>query len=1030
MPTHSHDHSPFRLPNVVVLCCVLVFIWNLQHIPHTLGSTESPEASQALHDATASHEQARQLLEKGDYTSALAPAEHSLQLREAALGQNHLIVAESLNTLGLVFHYLARIDEALHAHERALQIRQKQDGVDSGEVGESLTNLARILVSKGDFPKAQTMLEQSLRIREQVFGKTHRHVAETLMYLAMVQGLQMNLQDALSTQARAVTLYDHDPQAPPLEHSMALTSYGVILSRNGELAKGKQFLERALLLQEGNLGPTHPIVARTLDSLAELEMKMGHSESGLPLAQRAMEIREQRLGQDHPEVSASFSTLGTLFWRQGNLAEATRYFQRALESIEQTVGPVHPVVAANLLSLGELHRQTGDLKTAQTLFSRALEIQEATLGPHHNDMATTLTRLAWVAGQQGRHDQSESLLEQAVLIRESALGPDHPDLALLCMELARTRHRIGKLPESKLLYERGRRIYLMFNRLNQHLDESSFRNLHQQGMAGLRDYALLLAHMAQQASEPEIQQSLVQDSFLVAEQARGWVVQSAVAKALARKQIQQQEEGELVKTVETLRRRREKIWSALHTLYAQPSTSYNPQSIQDLKQDIQDVQSRLEASIRAIEQRFPAYSEMAFPKPVDLQSVQKYLHEGEAMISLYVWDHILQAWFIRSGHPPLSHTQSLSKKDIADLVGHLRASMNSAKQHFDAQGARQLYTWLLQPFEAHISNITHLIVIPDEVLLPLPFAVLLTETEKTDSAHALQPSSARPTDAQLQSYAQLPWLIKRFPVTIVPSASALTLLRQSAPVTLEPTERFIGFGDPRFMGDGRERGGKMPTIDESGLAWDQLRMMNALPGTQQELLSIAQTLGVNPNTNVFLQNRATETQVRGLLKAGRLGKTQVLSFATHGLLAGQLTGLVEPALVLTIPAHPSAEDDGLLTMSEILDFQLPQVDWVILSACNTAGSDGSGQGLTGLARAFFFAGAKALLVSHWSVDDRATQTLMTQIFRLFGRDHTLSKSAALREGMLALMEEGKTGTFPYFSHPYAWAPFFLVGMGE
>ncbi len=106
----------------------------------------------------------------------------------------------------------------------------------------------------------------------------------------------------------------------------------------------------------------------------------------------------------------------------------------------------------------------------------------------------------------------------------------------------------------------------------------------------------------------------------------------------------------------------------------------------------------------------------------------------------------------------------------------------------------------------------------------------------------------------------------------------------------------------------------MPSLQGSRTAFEQLRMMNALPGTQQELKAIAQTLGVNPETNLFLQKRATETHVRQLLNSGRLGGTQVLSFATHGLLAGQLNVLVEPALVLTIPAHPTLEDDGLLTM--------------------------------------------------------------------------------------------------------------------
>src|SRR5206468_778861 len=83
------------------------------------------------------------------------------------------------------------------------------------------------------------------------------------------------------------------------------------------------------------------------------------------------------------------------------------------------------------------------------------------------------------------------------------------------------------------------------------------------------------------------------------------------------------------------------------------------------------------------------------------------------------------------------------------------------------------------------------------------------------------------------------------------------------------------------------------------------------------------------------------------------GKARVLAFATHGLLVGEVTGLTQPALVLTPPATPSAEDDGLLSLDDILELKLPHTDWVVLSACHTAAGDGSGEGLSGLARAFF-----------------------------------------------------------------------------
>ena len=130
-----------------------------------------------------------------------------------------------------------------------------------------------------------------------------------------------------------------------------------------------------------------------------------------------------------------------------------------------------------------------------------------------------------------------------------------------------------------------------------------------------------------------------------------------------------------------------------------------------------------------------------------------------------------------------------------------------------------------------------------------------------------------------------------------------------------------------------------------------------------------------------MEERATKPQVFALTD-GPLRDAKVISFATHALVGGEMKGIREPALVLTPPSQPSADDDGLLTMDDVMGFKLLANEWVILSACNTAAPDGSGEGLSGLTRAFFYAGAPAVLVSQWSVDDAATQRLMTCDCRL------------------------------------------------
>ena len=161
--------------------------------------------------------------------------------------------------------------------------------------------------------------------------------------------------------------------------------------------------------------------------------------------------------------------------------------------------------------------------------------------------------------------------------------------------------------------------------------------------------------------------------------------------------------------------------------------------------------------------------------------------------------------------------------------------------------------------------------------------------------------------------------------------------------------------------------------------------------------------------------------------SGELAQYRVLHFATHGALAGQLSGTTEPGLILTPPALGSEEDDGYLSASEIAGLKL-DADWVILSACNTAGGSGRGDGaeaLSGLARAFFYAQARALLVSHWEVNSEAAVKLITGAVGETARDATVGRAEALRRAMLALIDNGERD----HGHPAYWAPFAVVGEG-
>ncbi len=191
----------------------------------------------------------------------------------------------------------------------------------------------------------------------------------------------------------------------------------------------------------------------------------------------------------------------------------------------------------------------------------------------------------------------------------------------------------------------------------------------------------------------------------------------------------------------------------------------------------------------------------------------------------------------------------------------------------------------------------------------------------------------------------------------------------------------------------------------------------------------AKALGADPSRSLFLADRATKPQVMELNR-DRLANTRVVAFATHALIGGELVGLKEPALVLTPPPQLTETNDGLLSLEDVLGLKFKQTQWVVLSACNTAAPGGSGEGFSGLTRAFFYAGTPSLLVSQWSVDDVATDQLMTTLFTAYGQGAKISRAAALHDAMLGLMGAPRTDpSHAYFAHPFASAPFIVVGEG-
>ena len=209
----------------------------------------------------------------------------------------------------------------------------------------------------------------------------------------------------------------------------------------------------------------------------------------------------------------------------------------------------------------------------------------------------------------------------------------------------------------------------------------------------------------------------------------------------------------------------------------------------------------------------------------------------------------------------------------------------------------------------------------------------------------------------------------------------------------------------------------------------QLDKLERLPDTSEELNSIAKVLGASPSEDVFLGKEFSESRVKTM----NLSDRKVIAFATHALIPGDLDGLDQPALAASSPAVTGETGDGLITMEEILKLKL-NADWVVLSACNTGAAAGQGaEAISGIGKAFFYAGTRALLVTMWPVETTSARKLVTGIFRKQQEDKTLSRAQALRQSILNIIDEavlrnetsGKI--IASYAHPLFWAPFVIVG---
>ena len=760
--------------------------------------------------------------------------------------------------------------------------------------------------------------------------------------------------------------------------------------------------------------------------LAQVQQILGKLNDAELTVRRALQLARARAGESAAMVRPRMSLAGVLVER-GRYVEGEGEAREALRMAKE-LG-----FSDASLQMWTLRDVLGRALAMQERWEEAVQVYEerarglAQAAPELRGRAP-LGSISWAMAliRTGRLDAAIRLLERMLERIAANQGESSFNASMSRGMLAVALHRRGDAGRALAGFRRA--VPVLIERAYQEQKDN------RDGPARIARLVFVLeGYLRALEAEPRAGAEM----FRIADFARGGEVQRALALGAARAAVRSPALAALIESREALESRIVTLSGTLSDLLNAAEDRRLGGIIDQLRRDLDGARAQVAELTARIESEHADFAALIAPRAVTPADARAALRPGEALLSIYLAEDRAYVWAFGAAGSAMS-VRHIGAAQLAAWVGTLRKALDVGATPlerfpaFDTATAHQLYRELLEPVREGWAGARTLVVIPHRALGQLPFSLLVTEASRVKAA-------ALP----FAGYRSVPWLVKSVAVVQLPAAASLVTLSR-LPAPSHERRPFIGFGDPVFAPKEASpgamrgvlalrnlaipRGGDAPGEGRVAASFARLP---ALPDTREEIREIAALLGADPAREVFIGLEANEQRV----KTQDLSRHRVIAFATHGLVPGDLEGLGQPALALSNPELAGVAGDGVLQMDEILGLKL-DADWVVLSACNTASGGSAGEeAVSGLGRSFFYAGARALLVSNWAVETVSARLLTTEIFRRQAADAKLSRAEALRQAMLHVMqnETGKDREGrPLFSyaHPIFWAPFSLVGDGN
>ena len=688
--------------------------------------------------------------------------------------------------------------------------------------------------------------------------------------------------------------------------------------------------ERVLAIREKTLGPNHPIVAMALNDLAVMYLFAGRSADAEPLYNRALAIFEKLYGPNNPAVAAELYSVGFLYYHEGRYSDAEPLLKRSLAIWEKTLGPTHPEVAHTLATLALVYVEQHRYGEAEASGERSLAIAKRSSGPQSADLAAVQSNLAMIFKDEGRYADAETLYKQALAIGEKVYGPDNFNITTRLNNLAELYRVQGRYVDAEPLYKRALTIWrgafgpdyrsdtmetLVNNLALLYLEQGRYNDalpMTRSAIAqktAVAQITLPVLFGGQSEKIISADEALV-ESLDVLQRASQTAAGQALSDLAVRFSVGDGRLAQLVRQDQDLAAEASSLDKSIVTAVGNDPSRASA-ATQAIRDQISAVAKAREDLARVFAREFPDYLALSNPQPLTVKDIQALLAEDEALVIV----HLATAPSTPKNGPEKSYIWaithsaaewkdlSVSADDISKEVSALRNLLDfNSIRPFDAQASFDLYQKVLAPVEGSLVGKPRLSFVLNGALTSLPPQLLVTHN---------------PAGKALKD---VDWLIRTHAVTELPSVESLKVLRGKSAMAAA-RQPLIGFADPIFNPDSqlltRNTSVAHDVTAARGISGTVAHLaaleqtLAPLPDSADELREVAASVHADP-ADIILGPAATVTRV----KKENLDRFRIVYFATHGLVAGDVAQFAnlnaEPALVLSLPEHPTAADNGLL----------------------------------------------------------------------------------------------------------------------